>query len=55
MVKDGKTGTRQTDGQDGEKERDMQKAYTQYMTIMMKTVDQKERMRTMKTKTSTGG
>ena len=54
-VKDGKTGAQEKDGQDGGKEKDMQKAYTRYMTITMKTVDQKEKMRTMKTITRTVG
>ena len=54
-VKDGKTGAQEKDGQDGGKEKDMQKTYTRYMTISMKTVDQKEKMRTMKTRTKKAG
>ena len=54
-LKDGKTGAQEKDGPHGGKEKDMQKAYTRCMTITMKTVDQKEKTRIMKTTTRTVG
>ena len=54
-VKDGKTGAQEKDGQDGRKQKGMEKVYIQYMTITTKTIYQKEEMRTWKTRTRTVG
>ena len=54
-VKDGKTGAQEKDGQDGEKQKDMEKVYIQSMTITMKNIYQKQTMKTVKTRTRTVG